>query len=296
MDADARRKDRIRAAGISLLGGMAIFAAKLAAFVVTGSTAVLSDALESIVNVIAAGFALWAVRFASQPADADHPYGHGKMEFVAAAFEGGLVAFAGAVTVLAAIRSLVVGPEVRAIDLGLGISAAAAAGNLALGAFLVRRGRAVDSPTLVADGQHVLSDVWTTAGVLAGLVLVRITGIQLLDPLAALLVAVFLARVGTRLVVEAVGGLLDREDPDLVGRLAKAFEEAAEVDGIRGAHRIRAIRSGDVIHVDAHVFVPSSWSVARAHEATERLEKAVREASGLPCDIAMHLDPRDEKT
>lgn len=291
MNVAGARRDRVRAALLSLGAGTLIFGAKLAAFVLTGSTAVLSDALESVVNVIAAAFAVWAVRFAARPADADHPYGHGKVEFLSAAFEGGLVAFAGAVTVLAAVRALIVGPDVRELDLGLSISAAAALANLALGTYLVRRGKATRSPTLIADGQHVLSDVWTTAGVLTGLALVRFTGIQALDPVAALVVALLLARVGTRLVLEAVGGLLDQEDPELVRRLVRAFAEA-RVEGVDGAHDIRAIRSGDVIHVDAHVYVPADWSVARAHEATRRLQEEVLQASGIACDLAVHLDPR----
>jgi cation diffusion facilitator family transporter len=290
---DAARRVRVRAAMLSLLAGAVIFGAKLSAYLLTGSTAVLSDALESVVNVIAAAFAVWAVRFGAQPADHDHPYGHGKVEFLSAAFEGGLVAFAGAVTVLAAVRALLVGAAVRELDAGLAISAGAAAANLALGFFLVRSGRATRSPTLIADGQHVLSDVWTTAGVLLGLLLVRVTGVQALDGVAALVVALLLARLGIRLVLGAVGGLLDEEDPQLVHALTSAFARA-DVEGIGGAHRIRAIRAGDVIHVDAHVYVPAGWTVARAHAATERLEKAVRESSGLPCDIAVHLDPRDE--
>jgi cation diffusion facilitator family transporter len=132
--------------------------------------------------------------------------------------------------------------------------------------------------------------VWTTAGVLAGLVLVRLTGVVWLDPVAALLVGVLLARTGVRLVRESVAALLDAEDPELLERLVQAFNES-RVEGLGGVHRLRAIRSGGVVHVDAHIFVPEHWTVVQAHEAVTRLERGVTERSGLVGELALHLDP-----
>lgn len=281
---------RVVAAGVSLAAGVAIFVAKLVAWRLTGSAAILSDAAESTVNVVAAVFAVFALRYAAQPADRDHPYGHGKVEFLAAAFEGGLVAFAAVAIVWTAILSLVEGPELRRLDVGLAVTAAAGAANLVLGFWLVRTGRKLQSPTLIADGQHVLSDVWTTLGVLIGLALVWLTGIPWLDPLAALLVGLLLIRTGIGLVRESVGGLLDREDRALLRRLVGAFNEA-RVPGLSGIHRLRAIRSGGVVHVDAHVFVPKHWTVEQAHEAAHRLEDALIGRTGLTGELALHLDP-----
>ncbi len=275
---------------ISLVGGSLIFGAKLAAFLLTGSSAVLSDALESTVNVVAATFALFAVRFAAKPADRDHPYGHGKIEFLSAAFEGGLISFAAVMIVYAAVEQLIVGPELRRLDLGLAVTAAAGAANLLLGGFILRQGRKLGSPTLIADGQHILSDVWTTAGVLTGLGLVRLTGIVWLDPIAALAVGLLLARTGVRLVREAVGALLDAEDPALLEQLVDAFN-GSPVDGLGGVHRLRAIRSGGVVHVDAHIFVPEHWTVRQAHDAVTKLEDLVKAKCALVGELALHLDP-----
>lgn len=287
--ADRERARRRTALG-SLAGGTAIFVTKLGAWRLTGSSAVLSDALESTVNVVAALFALHAVRFAAQPADRDHPYGHGKVEFLAAAFEGGLITFAAAMIFYAAIQHLLLGPELRRIDVGLVVTAVAGGANLLLGTWVLRRGERLASATLIADGRHILSDVWTTAGVLAGLALVRLTGLLWLDPVAAISVGALLARTGIALVRESIDALLDREDPALLARLVDAINES-RVEGVFGVHRLRAIRSGDVVHVDAHVFVPESWSVRRAHDAAARLEAEVKARCGLRGEVVFHLDP-----
>lgn len=283
-------RGRVRAAGVSLVAGIAIFLAKVIAWQVTGSAAVLSDAAESTVNVVAALFAVFALRFAAQPADRDHPYGHGKVEFLAAAFEGGLVSFAAAAILWTAIWSLAAGRGPERVDLGLLVTAAAGVANLGLGCWLVRTGKRLSSPTLVADGYHVLSDVWTTLGVLVGLALVRFTGLVWLDPVAAIVVGLLLARTGVGLVKEALGGLLDREDPVLLGKLVEAFNEA-RVPGLSGIHRLRAIRSGGTVHVDAHVFVAKDWTVEQAHAAAKELEEALIHRAGLEGELALHLDP-----
>ena len=284
------RDPRIFPALVSLGAGLLIFAAKLVAWQWTGSTAVLSDALESIVNVVAAGFALFSVRFAAQPADREHPYGHGKIELMSAAFEGGLVAFAAVAIFATGVEALIVGPELRRLDLGLLVTAAAGAANLLLGAWLVKRGRALRSAALEADGHHVLSDVWTTAGVLLGLGLVRVTGIAWLDPIAALAVGLLLARTGLRLVKEGAAGLLDAEDPALTQRLCDAFD-AARLPGVIHLHHLRTIRAGHEVHIDAHAIVPEHWSVAEAHLALHRLEEGMLAAAGAKGELALHLDP-----
>jgi len=281
---------RQRAALVSLAAGSAIFLAKLLGWRLSGSTAVLSDALESVVNVLAAGFAVGAVRFAAHPADRDHPYGHGKIEFVSAAFEGGLITFAALMIVFEATRALATGPGLRSADWGLATTAVAGAGNLALGLWLVRTGRAVRSPTLEADGKHVLSDAWTTAGVLASLALVRLTGVRWLDPLAALGVAVLLAWTGLRLVRDAGAGLLDEQDPALLARLVAAFNQVAP-DWPAGLHRLRAQRFGGEVHVEADLWVPEHWPLREAHDRANELGAAIIRAAGLTGEMSFHLDP-----
>ncbi len=287
-----RSRGRLRAltATASLVGGAAILASKLVAWRLTGSHAVLSDALESIVNVVAAVFALSAVRFASQPADRDHPYGHGKMEYVSAAFEGGLIAFAAMAIIYDAVRTLWLGAELRSVDLGLAVTAAAGAANLLLGAFVLRTGRRLESPTLVADGQHILADVWTTVAVLSGLGLVRLTGLPILDPLAALFVGFYLAWTGYSLARGATDALLDRDDPVLLAKLVAVFNKAQR-PGLVGVHRLRVLRHGSLVHVDGHIHVAEHWTVRQAHDAAQELEGLVRAETGLEAELALHLDP-----
>ncbi len=291
--ADNSQRDlrlRLTAGVVSLVVGSGLLVAKYMAYALTGSTAILSDAMESIVNVVAAAFAIGGLLFAGRPADRSHPYGHGKIEFFSAAFEGGLIAFAAVMIVYQAGVSLLHGVEVRQLDLGLTITAAAGVANLALGGFLVRTGRHANSLTLVADGQHVLSDFWTSLGVVVGLLLVRMTGVLWLDPLVAAIVGVNLAWTGLRLVRHAAGGLLDEEDTELLHKLLKALN-ASVVPGIIRVHNLRAIRSGRFSHIDAHLVVPEFWSVEAAHDAADAFEHQVIESCGIQGEIVFHTDP-----
>ena len=281
---------RLRAALISLVVATLILAAKYQAYRLTGSTAVLSDALESIVNVLAAVFALGGLLFAGRPADRNHPYGHGKIEFFSAAFEGGLIAFASILIVYEAVRSLVGGPEVRQIGVGLLIVFGCGLVNLALGLYLVRTGRRYVSLTLIADGQHVLADVWTSAGIIVGLGLVRLTGQAWLDPVVALLVALWLMATGFRLVRHAAGGLLDEEDPLLLKEVLGALQKYVG-GGVIRVHHLRAIRSGRFRHVEAHLVVPEFWSVERAHDLSEEVATRVMRDLGAEGEMVFHTDP-----
>ncbi len=281
---------RLRASLVSLGVSAALLAAKYEAYRLTGSTAILSDALESIVNVVAAVFALGGIVFAGRPADRNHPYGHGKIEFFSAAFEGGLISFAAVVIVYQAIRAFVSGAEVRELNLGFLIVLGAGIVNLGLGWFLVRTGRAHQSITLVADGQHVISDFWTSAGIVVGLLLMQVTGLWWIDPLVAAVVAVSLMVTGFRLVRHAAGGLLDEEDTVLLGRLTDVLQRSAGAGLIR-VHHLRAIRAGRFHHVDAHLVVPEFWSVDRAHEVAEDLAARVMKDLGVEGEISFHTDP-----
>ena len=286
--ADARI--RLRAALLSLVVATLMLAAKYQAYRMTGSTAVLSDALESIVNVLAAVFALGGLLFAGRPADRNHPYGHGKIEFFSAAFEGGLIAFASILIVYEAVRSLVAGPDVRQIGLGLLIVLGSALVNLALGLYLVRTGRRYVSLTLIADGQHVLADVWTSAGIVVGLGLVHLTGRAWLDPVVALLVALWLMATGFRLVRHAAGGLLDEEDPVLLKQVLNALQKYVG-GGVIRVHHLRAIRSGRFQHVEAHLVVPEFWSVEHAHDLSEDVATRVMRDLGAEGEMVFHTDP-----
>jgi len=281
---------RLRAGLISLTVALLMLAAKYQAYRMTGSTAVLSDALESIVNVAAAVFALGGLVFAGRPADRNHPYGHGKIEFVSAAFEGGLIAFASVVIVYEAVLILLAGAAVRQISAGVVIVLVTGLVNLVLGWYLVRTGRRYNSLTLVADGKHVIADFWTSAGVVVGLLLVQLTGLAWLDPLVALLVALSLMWTGFRLVRHAAGGLLDEEDPALLSRVLAALQRYVG-HGVIRVHHLRAIRSGRFHHVEAHLVVPEFWSVDKAHGVSEDVAARVIHDLGVEGEMVFHTDP-----
>jgi cation diffusion facilitator family transporter len=287
---DPESRTRLRAGTLSLCVAVLLLGAKFLAYQITGSSAVLSDALESIVNVVAAAFGIGSILFAGRPADRNHPYGHGKIEFFSAAFEGGLIVFAAILIVYESVQALLRGPELRELDLGLGIVFAAGVANALLGLFLVRIGHRHDSLTLVADGKHVLSDWWSTAGILVGLLLVKFTGWVWLDPLIACLVAAQLFWTGFRLVREAAGGLLDEEDPELLTRLVAVLAPRIG-GGIVHLHQLRARRAGRFHHVDAHLVLPEFWTVERAHEVSDDLAARVIRELGVEGELVFHTDP-----
>jgi cation diffusion facilitator family transporter len=281
---------RLRAASVSLLVGITLLAAKFWAHRVTNSTAVLSDALESIVNVVAAGFAIGGVLFAGRPADRSHPYGHGKIEFFTAAFEGGLISFAAVIILIEAVRGFVDGVVVREIDAGIAIILGSGIANAGLGWYLIRAGRRYHSLTLVADGRHVLSDFWTSLGVIVSLLVVRLTGRTWADLAVASVVGIQLGVTGLRLVRQAAGGLLDEEDREVVVKLVGALERTS-VSGIIRIHHLRAIRAGRFHHIDAHLVVPEFWSVTKAHDASDEFSRSVILAFGGEGEIIFHTDP-----
>lgn len=275
---------------VSLAVAITLMAVKFWAYAVTGSQAVFSDALESIVNVVAAAFAYGVLTYAARPADRDHPFGHGKVEFFSAAFEGGLIVFAALVIVWQAALKLLHGGELQELDFGLVLTIGAGLGNGALGLWLVRYGRKHHSAAIEADGHHVLSDFWTSVGVVAGLLAVRLTGLVWLDPAAAVVMALWLLITGWRLVRRAAGGLLDEEDPRLLQQLVAVLGPRVQ-GGVIRVHHLRAIRAGRFHHISAHLVVPEFWSVERAHDTAEALAASVlREIPGEG-DIDFHTDP-----
>ncbi len=281
---------RARAGLVSLVAGSAIFAGKLAAWRLTGSSAVLSDALESVVNIGAAVLLLWSLRLAARPADRNHPYGHGKVEFFSAGVEGTLIAVAALLIVAEAGRQLWVGPELRRLEGGLVIVTLAAVANAGLGAWLVRVGRRTHSMALVADGKHILTDVFTSAGVVVALGLVWLTGWVLLDPLIAIAVALNILRTGWGLTREAVAGLMDEADDALLTNMVEGLERARDPWWI-DVHSLRAWRSGAVWHGDLHMVVPRYFDADRLHRIHDQVASAVRGATGIPGETIAHFDP-----
>ena len=277
---------------MSLVVGATLLSAKFWAWHVTGSQTVFSDAMESIVNVVAASVALGAMVFASRPRDESHPYGHGKIEFMTGGFEGGLIAFAAIVIIYESVVALlhIDTYRPRQLETGIWVVGGAGAVNAALGVYLVRVGRGCGSLGLIADGKHVLSDSWTSAGAVVGLLLVQFTGMVWIDPCAAILVAVQLLFTGAKLVREAARGLLDETDLEVVADIAGALEKA-RVPGVIEVHDLRAINVGGFHHVDLHVVVPEFWSVEHAHREMDAYECRTHELRSRPGELQFHVDP-----
>ena len=295
LDAFAGRPARLTliAAGLSLVVGAVVMLAKFAAWRTTGSTAILSDALESIINVVAGGFALWTVLLASRPPDERHPYGHGKAEFFSVGFEGALVLIAGLGVIKEGLQQVFDPLPLQSLDLGLLVLVGASAVNGLLGTFLIRMGRRQGSITLAADGQHVLTDVWTSAGVIMGLVLAGLTGWLWVDGAVAALVGLHILFVGWGLGKRAVAGLMNEKDPALLSDIAAVLRQRRQPRWI-DVHRLRAWRSGAKTHIDFHLILPGAIPLLEAHGWVKELEEAFQARFGPDTETLIHLDPCEE--
>lgn len=289
-------KDSIKkkAAKVSLVVSIIVLLIKFYAYYKTNSTAVLSDALESIVNVSVAVFALWSIYISAKPADEDHPYGHGKLEYFSAAFEGGLIFFAALAIFFESLKALIEGSRLNNLSEGFIIIIISGFINLFLGLYLYRVGKKNKSDTLVASGSHVMSDSITTGGTLIGLMLVMLTDYSWFDPLVAILAALNLCQVGYKVVRSSVRGLMDEFDPVALEELAQSVKKCAPENFI-DIHQLRIIRSGSFHHVDAHLVVPEYWDIAYTHEWADGFEKSIVNDYPYDGEFAFHLDPCGKK-
>lgn len=288
--ADLAVRVRMRAAVLSLSIGMGMLILKTSAYFLTGSSAILSDAVESVVHQFAIAFALFSVYLSSRPPDPSHPYGHGKVEYFSAGFEGALIMLAAVVICFDAVRKLVGHVQPSALDLGAALIAVAAIVNLILGLYLIRVGKRTQSITLVADGQHILTDSYTSFAVLVGLILILVTGWTPLDPLVALGVAANILYVGGKLVKQAARGLMDAADPRLLSDIVRALE-THRVPGWIDIHRLRTHQIGEARNVDLHLTVPRFWDVGRSHSEQDELARLLAESLPGPTGLLAHLDP-----
>lgn len=273
----------------SIAVACAVLGLKYLAYAMTGSIALFSDALESVINVVTAIVALVAVRTSAKPADSNHPYGHHKAEYVSAVLAGLLIVLAALAILRAAYFGIMAPKPIEAPWPGMLINALAATINAAWCWLLIRRGRAQRSPALVADGMHLFSDVLTSVGVLVGLMLAVTTGWAVLDPILAALVALSILWSGWHLLKASVGGLMDEAPaPDVLDRISDLISANSE-DAIE-AHDLRARHAGRRTFIDFHLVVPGDMSVARAHEICDRIEHAMRADIGDTL-ITIHVEP-----
>lgn len=273
----------------SILIALAVMGLKVAAWMMTGSVALLSDALESLVNIGGAVMAWFAVRYAQRPPDTGHPYGHHKAEYFSAVFEGILIVIAALVIVHEAVNALSRPEMADWSPAGLLVNALAMAVNLLWAQVLLRAGARLSSPALSAGGRHLMSDVWTSAGVLAGLGLALASGWAVLDPLLALLVAVNILREGWRVIASSVNGLMDMAAPEAErARIEEIIHRSAA--GALQVHGLKTRRAGRALFVEFHMVVDGAMSVRAAHDICDRVEAALKAA--LPdAQAVIHVEP-----
>jgi len=279
-----------RYAWYSVAAALATIALKTAAWQVTGSVGLLSDALESLINLAAALLALSMLRLAASPPDAAHPYGRYKAEYFASGIEGALIVFAAASIAFAAVPRLADPRPIEAPLLGIALSLVASAINLACGRMLIAAGRRLHSIALEADGHHLMTDVWTSIGIIAGVALVAATGWHILDPLIALAVAVHILFTGFMLMRRSFAGLLDAAIPEAErAEIEKIFTEYRRRYGVE-FHALLTRQAGTRRFISFHLLVPDAWPVDRAHQLSEEIEARIR--SLVPNAITLsHIEP-----
>ncbi len=284
--------DLLRYAWLSIAAALATIVLKAAAWWLTGSVGLLSDALESFVNLAGATMALWMLWLAAQPADANHPHGHGKAEYFSSAFEGLLIVLAAAGIAYAAIDRLIHPRALEAVGVGLLVSAVASAINLATARVLLRVGRERNSISLEADAHHLMTDVWTSGGVIVGVGLVWLTGWNWLDPVIALLMAANIVWTGAKLLSRSASGLMDASLPAPVVEQIEARLAAYAAEGI-GYHALRTRQAGSRSFITVHILVPGAWTVRQGHDRVECIEEDLR---GLVpgSHVISHLEPIED--
>ena len=284
-------EDQKRVMNLSLGVAVLLLGAKVTAAVVTGSSAVYSDAAESVVHLLAVGFAAWALRLAHKPADETHHFGHDKVAILSAGFEGAMIAAAAVLILYEAVRQFTYGVHIDKIGFGVKITAVAALMNLLLGIVLVRIGKKSGSPLLRANGMHVLTDVWSSVAVLIALALIQWTHWVWWDPIAAVLASLNILRVGFKLIRESLGGLLDESNPLVERQICELLDRQVSERGL-SYHNLRCRHSGRTHWVEFHLVFDDDLSVGQAHEAATQIEASVADLLRPDGRVISHLEPK----
>jgi cation diffusion facilitator family transporter len=279
-----------KAAALSIASNATLIALKLAAGAITGSIAIVTEAIHSLIDLVASVIAFVSVRKADVPADEEHPYGHEKVENLAATIEGILILVGAAVIVYEATHRLVAGSQVESLGVGIAVMGISVVANLLVSTYLYRQARLTESPALEGDAAHLRTDALTSMGVLAGLALVQITGADAFDSITALVVAVAIVWAGLSIIRRSSGALIDEALPEPELDRIEAAIAAARTPEVAGYHKLRARRAGSRRHVDFHVQYRSGTSLERAHELAHEMRNSI-EANVPQADVLIHVEP-----
>jgi cation diffusion facilitator family transporter len=267
-----------------------LFGVKLVAFYVTRSVAVLTDALESTVNVIAGAVGLYSLFLAAKPRDENHPYGHGKAEFLSAAVEGTLIILAGGIIIYESVLNLLNPKPIHALDQGIYLIGATAIVNYVVGFISVRNGKRNNSLALLASGQHLKTDAYSTLAVIVGLGLILLTGYVWLDGVVAILFAFFIIYTGYKIMRPSIAGIMDEADQELLSKMVRILNSNRRDNWI-DLHNLRVIKYGGQLHVDCHLTVPWYLNVLQAHHEVDLLRTLIRKEFGDTLELFVHTDP-----
>ncbi|MDX2047493.1 MAG: cation diffusion facilitator family transporter [Chitinophagaceae bacterium] len=266
-----------------------LFIIKIAAWWLTGSVAILTDALESTVNVVAGFISLYSLFVAAKPKDAEHPYGHGKAEFVSAAVEGTLISIAGLVIIYEAIDNLIHPHELKKLDYGIILVAITAIINFATGWYCVQTGKRNNSLALIASGKHLQSDTWSTLGIIAGLALIYFTRLVWIDSAVAIIFGFLIIFTGYKIIRSSLAGIMDEADKELLEKMVKICNENRRTNWV-DLHNLRIIKFGSVLHVDCHLTVPWYLNINEAHAEIDALSALVKKEFGETMEFFVHSD------
>jgi cation diffusion facilitator family transporter len=283
-------KQNLRLQQTATLIGILLFIAKVIAWYLTGSVAILTDALESTVNVIAGLIGVYSLYISAKPRDKDHPYGHGKAEFISAAVEGTLITVAGLIIIYEAINNLIHPHDIKKLDYGILLVAATAVINYITGAVCVKVGKKNNSLALIASGKHLQTDTYSTLGIIAGLAVIYFTKIWWVDSAVAILFAFIIMFTGYKIVRTSIAGIMDEADETLIKKMVELLNANRRPNWI-DLHNLRIIQYGSTLHVDCHLTVPWYHTVKEAHDELEELSALVKKEFGESIELFVHVDP-----
>ena len=266
-----------------------LFIAKMVAYYLTSSLAILSDALESIVNVLAGVIGLYSLYIAAKPSDENHPYGHGKAEFVSAAAEGGLIVAAGVLIIYETIANFISNKPISSLDFGIVLVGATAAINYVAGFICIKVGNKNKSLALQASGKHLQTDTYSTLGIIAGLIIMSITKVAWLDKIIALTMSIFIMRSGYLIIRQSLAGIMDQQDMDLLKQMVRVLNDHKKVNWI-DLHNLRVIKYGSKLHIDCHLTVPWYLNVHEAHAEIDDLTSLIRTDFEDSVEFFVHTD------
>ena len=275
---------------LSFAFGILMLAIKWYAYHLTGSTAILSDASESIIHIIGVGFAVFSLWYSFQPADEEHTYGHHKISYFSAGFEGALIILAAIFIIYISVKRLIFGIEISNLDQGTYFTFGASVINLILGGYLVWKGKKSKSIILIANGKHVLTDSWTSFGVVAGLLLTWLTGWLPFDPIVAIAAALNILWAGGKLVRQSIGGLMDEGNKDTADAIKNILDHETNSRGLE-YHQLRYRESGNVLWLEFHLLFPKGTLLEDAHNTATELELNIKKNLNSQSNIITHLEP-----